>query len=76
MRNRLLTLTAALALTALASWAPRAEASTFTIYCSDLYCAERSPEASCNCPPGTDKEGKQSTCEQWFSITAIGCWYE
>jgi hypothetical protein len=74
MRKRLLTLTATLALTALASWAPRAEAITF--YCSEKYCAGTSPDASCCCPPGTDKEGKPSTCEEWNSITAIGCWYE
>ncbi len=73
MRKRLLTLTAAFALTVLASWAPRAEA---TIYCSDRFCSIRSPEDPCICAPGTDKEGNQSTCEQWNSITAIGCWYE
>ncbi|HEY4572692.1 MAG TPA: hypothetical protein VIJ02_07780 [Thermoanaerobaculia bacterium] len=73
MRKRLLTLTAALALTALASWVPRAEA---VGYCSASYCAGKSPEASCGCPPGTDKPGKPSICGGWNTVSAIGCWYE
>jgi hypothetical protein len=73
MRNRLLALTAALGIAVLASWTPRAEATT---YCSDLYCAGKPEDAPCPCPPGTDKEGNPSTCQEWNSISAHGCWYE
>ena len=74
MRNRLLALTAAIAIAALASWAPSAEAIVY--YCSDTYCAEKPESALCHCPPGTDKEGKPSNCGEWYSISARGCWYE
>jgi hypothetical protein len=72
MRNRLLALTAALGIAALASWTPSAEA---TIYCSDAYCAGKPESTACPCPPGTDKEGETSNCEEWNSISANGCWY-
>jgi len=73
MRNRLFALTAVLALTALASWVPRAEAIG---YCSSTYCAGKSSTASCACPPGTDKVGQPSVCGGWNSVSRIGCWYE
>lgn len=73
MRNRLLALTAALGIAALAAWTPSAAA---TIDCSASYCAWKPEGTACSCPPGTDKEGKPSTCEEWSSISAIGCWYE
>jgi hypothetical protein len=72
MRNRLLALTAALGLAALASWTPSAEA---IVYCSDSYCAGKPESTACPCPPGTDKEGKTSNCGEWNSISANGCWY-
>ena len=74
MRNRLLALTAALGIAAFASWTPSAEA--ITVYCSDLYCAGKPESAACPCPPGTDKEGNPSNCEDWNSISQHGCWYE
>jgi hypothetical protein len=73
VRNRLLALIAALGIAALASWTPRAEAITFS--CSDTFCAEKPEDTSCICPPGTDKEGKRSTCAVWSSIAGGGCWY-
>jgi hypothetical protein len=73
MRNRLLALTVTLGLAVLASWAPSAEA---TIYCSAGFCAGKSEDAPCPCPPGSDKEGNTSNCAEWNSISAIGCWYE
>ena len=54
MKKRLLTLTATLALTALASWAPRAEANAF---CSPTFCAGKPLTTSCACPPGTGFPG-------------------
>ena len=72
MRKRLLTLTAALALAAIASWAPRAEAIG---YCSSTYCAGKPSTTSCACPPGTDKVGKASNCGGWNTVSGIGCWY-
>ena len=60
MRNRLLALTAALGIAALASWTPSAEA---TIYCSASYCAAKPEGAACSCPPGTDKEGNRATAK-------------
>jgi hypothetical protein len=74
MRNRLLALTAALGIAALASGAPSAEA--ITTYCSDLYCAAKPEDAACPCPPGSDKEGNPSNCAEWGSISQHGCWYE
>ena len=73
MRNRLLALTAALAIAAFASWTPSAEA---TIYCSDRFCAAKPEGADCLCPPGSDKEGNPSNCTDWGSISQHGCWYE
>ena len=73
MRNRLLALTAALALAVLASWTPSAEG---TIYCAASFCAGKPEDAPCPCPPGTDKEGETSNCEVWNSIANGGCWYE
>ena len=73
MRNRLLALTAALALAVLASWTPSAEA---TIYCAASFCAGKPESAPCPCAPGTDKEGNLSNCGEWNSISANGCWYE
>jgi hypothetical protein len=73
MRNRLLALTAALAIAALASWTPSAEAISG---CSASYCANRPEDAPCPCPPGSDKEGEPSTCDVWNSIGKGGCWYE
>jgi hypothetical protein len=74
MRNRLLALTAALGIAALASWTPSAEAIVY--YCSDAYCEGKPGSTACSCPPETDKEYKPSNCGEWNSITAIGCWYE
>ena len=74
MRNRLLALTAALGIAALASWTPSAEA--IAIYCSDTFCAEKPEGTACYCPPETDKEGNPSNCEDWNSISRHGCWYE
>ena len=73
MRNRLLALTAALAIAALASWTSSAEAA---IYCSYGFCAGKPESAACLCPPGSDKEFKPSNCGEWDSISAMGCWYE
>jgi hypothetical protein len=75
MRNRLLALTAALGIAALASWTPRAEAIS-SYFCSAGLCAGKPEDTACHCPPGTDKEYKLSNCGEWNSITAIGCWYE
>lgn len=61
----------ALGIVALASWAPSADAAT---YCSDNLCASR-PENACFCPPGTDKAGEVSNCQDWNSIQSTGCWY-
>jgi hypothetical protein len=72
MRNRLLALTAALGIAALASWAPDAEAIG---YCSSTYCAGKPGTTSCACPPGTDKVGKASNCAGWNTVSGIGCWY-
>ena len=72
MRNRLLALTAALGIAALASWTP----SDAAIYCSDAFCEGRPESTACYCPPGTDKEGNPSSCENWRSISNGGCWYE
>lgn len=73
MRYRLLALTAALGMAALASWTPRAEAITF--YCSDTFCAGKPEDTACICSPKTDKEGSWSNCEVWNSISVGGCWY-
>ena len=73
MRNRLLALTAALAIAAFASWTPSAEAIG---YCSSTYCAGKPGTTACACPPGTDKEGNPSNCAEWNSISQHGCWYE
>jgi len=72
MRNRLLALTAALGITALASWAPNAEAIG---YCSSTYCAGKPGTTACACPPDTDKKGKASNCAGWNTVSGIGCWY-
>jgi hypothetical protein len=73
VRYRLLALTAALGIAALASWTPGAEA--ITIYCSETFCAGKPEDAACTCPPGTDKDGSPSNCEVWSSISGGGCWY-
>ena len=75
MRNRLLALTAALGIAALALWTPNAEAIPITFCCSDTFCAEKPEDTACTCPPGTDKEGNRSNCEVWNSIAGGGCWY-
>jgi len=72
MRNRLLALTAALTIAALASWTPNAEA---IIYCSYSLCEGKPESTVCPCPPGSDKEGKKSNCGVWDSIGTGGCWY-
>lgn len=72
MQKKLLALTAVLGIAALASSVPNAEAAT---YCSVL-CPGRPLDTACVCPPGTDKEGSPSTCENWNSIAKGGCWYE
>lgn len=71
--KKLLALSVPLALTVLASWAPKAEA---VAYCSSTYCAGKLSSASCGCPPGTDKVGKASTCGSWNTVSRTGCWYE
>jgi hypothetical protein len=72
MRNRLFALAAALCIAALASWTPNAEAISG---CSASFCATKPEDAPCPCPPGTDKEGEESNCLEWNSISANGCWY-
>ena len=72
MRNRLLALTVALGIAALASWAPSAEAIG---YCSSTYCAGKPSTTACACPPGTDKVGKASNCAGWNTVSGIGCLY-
>ena len=72
MKKKLLALTAVLGVAAFASSVPRVEAAT---WCSAL-CPGRPLETHCICPPGTDKEGDTSTCENWNSIANGGCWYE
>jgi hypothetical protein len=74
MRNRLLALIAALAIAALASWTPRAEAIVY--YCSEAFCEGQPETTACHCPPGTDREGSPSSCQNWQSIAKGGCWYE
>lgn len=74
MRNRLLALTAALGIAALASWTPNAEAIAY--FCSEAFCLDKPEGTTCACPPGTDKEGNPSNCEVWNSIGKNGCWYE
>ena len=73
MRNRLLALTAALGIAALASWTPGAAAISG---CSATYCEGKPECTACPCPPGSDKEGKLSNCGEWDSISSMGCWYE
>jgi hypothetical protein len=73
MKNRLLALTAALGIAALASWTPGAEA---IVSCSASYCAGKPGSTACACPSGTDKAGNPSNCRDWSSIRATGCWYE
>lgn len=73
MRNRLLTLTVALALTALASWMPRAEANAF---CSPTFCAGKPLTTSCACPPGTGFPGRASNCGSYTGNGFMGCWGE
>ena len=71
MKKKLLGLTAALAVTALASGAGSAEA---VAYCSSTYCAGKPASTKCGCPPGTDRVGAASTCGGWNRVG--GCWYE
>ena len=72
MRNRLLALTAALVIAALASWTPSSEA---IAYCSESFCAGKPEDTACPCPPWSDKAGEAGTCEAWDSIGTNGCWY-
>ena len=71
MKKKLLGLTAALAITALASWAGTAEA---VGYCSASYCAGKPLSTKCGCPPGTDFPGKSVFCGGWNQVGA--CWAE
>ncbi len=73
MKKKLLGLTAALAITALASWAGSAEAIG---YCSPTFCAGKPLTTKCACPPGTDRRGSPSNCGAYTGISANGCWYE
>lgn len=68
MTKKLLSLTALLGLTVLASWAPSAEAIG---YCSTTYCAGKSSTTACACPPGTDRVGQASNCAAYTTR----CWY-
>jgi len=72
MKIKKLLLATALLGVSLASSVPHVEAAT---WCSAL-CPGRPLETRCICPPGTDKDGSESTCEYWNSIAAGGCWYE
>ncbi len=68
--KKLLVLTAVLTSAFVATWAPSAQA---VGYCSTSYCANR-PEATCGCPPGTDRPGQTANCSNWNHVG--GCWYE
>ena len=73
MKKKFLGLTAALAVTALASWAGSAEA---IVYCSPGYCANKPLTAECPCAPDTDRAGSPATCGTYNGIGFGGCWYE
>jgi hypothetical protein len=62
MRRKLLTLVAALGITALASWTPGAEAAAIANYCTDLYCQGKGTGTVCACPPWTERFGYNANC--------------
>lgn len=74
MKKKLLGLTAALGIAAMASWAGTAEAIVY--YCSPKYCADKPLETQCACPPNTDRVGSPSSCATYNGIGFGGCWYE
>lgn len=69
--KKLFVLTAMLAATFVATWAPTAQA---VAYCSSTYCAGKPSTATCACPPGTDRQGQTAFCGSWNRVG--GCWYE
>lgn len=71
MKKKLLGLTAALAIAALASWAGTAEA---VGGCSATYCAGKPATAFCGCPSYTDFPGRTATCGSWNRVGV--CWAE
>ena len=73
MKKKLVGLTAALGIAALASWIGTAEAAR---YCGPTFCEDRPLETQCACPPGTDRTGSPSSCGTYQGIGFGGCWYE
>jgi hypothetical protein len=71
MKKKLFVLTAILGITALASSVPNAEAIG---YCSTSYCAGKSADTPCACPPGTDRVGQRTFCGAAGSNWS-NCWY-
>ena len=69
MRRKLLALTIATGLAVIASWAPRAEAST---YCETI-CWAGTSGSPCTCSPGTDRNGRTATCGTWEGTGPRGC---
>lgn len=70
MKKKLLVLTAVLGIAAFAASVPQAEAIG---YCSTTYCAGKSPDTPCACPPGTDRVGQRTSCGT--GSTWSNCWY-
>lgn len=70
MKKKLITLTAVLGLSVLASWAPLASSAPLR------YCDTSCPTADgrCNCPLWSDKPKAPSFCAGWNTVG--GCWYE
>jgi hypothetical protein len=69
MRKKLLGLSVALGITALASWATPAFA---TSYCTGRVCGA-DPESQCVCFPNTAHAGQVFSCQAWLDSHATAC---